>query len=85
MNHVIIIDNSYSMTQKTSSRLSFLEIAKKFAETYILMRMNLPETKGDKFFVFNTDRDNKKDLGNFVVIHDAMYILESLRSITPSL
>lgn len=84
MNHILIIDNSFSMTQKTSSRLTFLEIAKKFAETYIFMRMNIPETKGDKYFIFSTEKDAKKDLSSFVTIHDMAYILENLRSIVPS-
>ena len=84
MNHLFIIDNSYSMTQKTSTRLSFLEIAKKFAETYIITRMKMPETKGDKYFVFNTDKETKKDLNGFVTIHDIPNILDNLRSITTS-
>lgn len=84
MNHIIIIDNSHSMVQKTFNRLSFLEIAKNFAETYILTRTKMPETKGDKYFVFSAERDSKKDLQSFASVQDIGCILESLRSIAPA-
>lgn len=84
MNHVLIIDTSYSMTQKTSSKLSLLEIAKKFVETYIITRMRMIETKGDKYFIYTTDRENKKEISSYLMINDIQFILEHLRSITCS-
>lgn len=84
MNHIIIIDNSHSMVQKTFNRLSFLEIAKNFAETYILTRTKMPETKGDKYFIFSAERDAKKDLQSFASVQDIGCILESLRAISPA-
>lgn len=57
MNHILIIDNSYSMIQKTGNRLSYFEIAKKFAETYITTRVKMPETKADKYLIFSTQTD----------------------------
>lgn len=85
MNHVFIIDNSQSMTQKTSHCLTLLEVAKKFAETYIITRMKMPETKADRYFIFTTDTESKKDLNGFATIQDIPSILDSLRSITPNL
>lgn len=84
MNHVFIIDNSQSMTQKTSHRLSLLEVAKKFAETYIITRMKMPETKADRYFIFTTDHDSKKDLLGFATIQDIPNVLDTLRSISSS-
>jgi hypothetical protein len=78
MNHIFIIDNSVSMTQKTSHRLTLLEVAKKFAETYIITRMKMPETKGDRYFVFSTDI--KRDLQSFATVQDINNVLECLRS-----
>lgn len=82
MNHIFIIDNSLSMSQKTSHRLSLLEVAKKFAETYIITRMKMPETKGDRYLVFSTDV--KKDLQSFAVGQDISNVLDQLRSMTHS-
>jgi hypothetical protein len=84
MNHILIIDNSYSMTQKSTSRLTFLEIAKRFAEAYITTRMKMPETKGDKYFIFHTDKESKRDITSYVMVHDIPHILETLRGIVPS-
>jgi hypothetical protein len=82
MNHIFIIDNSLSMSQKTSHRLSLLEVAKKFAETYIITRMKMPETKGDRYIVFSTDV--KKDLQSFAIGQDISNVLDQLRSLTHS-
>lgn len=82
MNHIFIVDNSLSMTQKTSHRLSLLEVAKKFAETYIITRMKMPETKGDRYFVFSSDI--RRDLQSFLTVQDVNNVLDSLRSMTQS-
>jgi hypothetical protein len=84
MNHILIIDNSYSMTQRSASHLSLLEVAKTVAETYIKNRILMPETKGDRYFVFTTDKDTKRDLGSFACAADIHSVLEGLRSISPS-
>lgn len=84
MNHILIIDNSYSMTQKSASNLSLLEVAKSVAETYIKNRILMPETKGDRYFIFTTDKETKRDLASFATVPDIHAVLESLRGIGPS-
>lgn len=84
MTHVFIVDASMSMTQRMSKNLSFLEIAKNFVETYIMTRFKLPEAKGDKFIVYNTSREKKQTLQDFINYTEITHIIQDLRSITPS-
>lgn len=84
MNHILIVDNSYSMTQKSANNLSLLEVAKAVAETYIKNRVLMPDTKGDRYFVFSTDKETKRDLASFATVPDIHAVLEGLRGISPS-
>ena len=72
------------MTQRSAGHLSLLEIAKTVAETYIKNRILMPETRADRYFIFTTDKETKRDLASFACAPDIHSVLEALRGISPS-
>ena len=72
------------MTQRAANRLSFLEVAKNFVESFIMTRIKMPEAKGDKFFVLSSCTDNSRTLKDFVFLNDIAHIIYNLRSIEAS-
>ena len=84
MNYLFIIDNSYSMTQKSANMLSLLEVAKNFVELFIMTRVKTGESKGEKFFVLSSSVEDNKNLYDFSFVTDIPHVLANLRSIQPS-
>ena len=70
-----------SMTQRAANRLSFLEVAKNFVESFIMTRVKMSEAKGDKFYVFSSNTEERNYLGDFAFIQDVAHIIWNLREI----
>ena len=81
MNYLFIIDSSKSMTQRAANKLSFLEVAKNFVESFIVTRVKMSEAKGDKFYIFSTNTDERNDIADYAFVNDIAHVIWTLRSI----
>lgn len=81
MNYLFIIDSSKSMTQRASNKLSFLEVAKNFVESFIMTRVKMSEAKGDKFYIFSTSTEERNDIKDYAHVNDIAHTIFKLRAV----
>jgi hypothetical protein len=81
MNYLFIIDSSKSMTQRAANKLSFLKVAKNFVESFIMTRVKMSEAKGDKFYIFSTNTEERNEIKDYAFVNDIAHVIWSLRSI----
>lgn len=81
MNYLFIVDSSKSMTQRASNNLSFLEVAKNFVESFITTRVKMSEAKGDKFYIFSTNTEERNEIADYTFVHEISHVIATLRAI----
>jgi hypothetical protein len=69
------------MTQRAANKLSFLEVAKNFVESFIMTRIKMSEAKGDKFYIFSTNTEERNDTKDYAHVNDIAHTIFKLRSI----